>query len=137
MTERLGSGRRPLVTNLADDRERSNAKRLIHDHEARIAAAARAVLALPQGRLLVWELLASTGIHTRLGQFAPDLAYAAGKHDLGIEWRERLFLLAPQEFVQMEADARERATRVDSQLEAFDASRRVEAAAAHEESDGA
>lgn len=73
------------VRNAADPQQVKRAGRKERDRDARKAWALRRVLEAPEGRLLVWELLADAGVFRSIWHPSAAIHYNAGRQDFGHE----------------------------------------------------
>ncbi len=120
MGRTMSDQRRPLVKNAADPRQVAHAERKERRREERVRVAIRNVLAMPAGRLLLWELLGRAGVYQSVFDASGSRTfYNAGRQDFGHELLALLVDADQEGYLEMEREAR-----------AFARNEQVEAAAA-------
>jgi len=98
------------VHNAGDPQQVRRAGRADKRRAARRLAAYRAVLATPEGRFVLADLLARAGIYA--SGFAPDalrMAFLAGRREFGLELQATLIGADDRAYDVMEREARARA----------------------------
>jgi len=97
---------RALVKNAADEKQVRHAQRKEKQRSERFEHALRAVMATPQGRVVMWELLTRAGIYRSVWEASARIHYNAGKQDYGHELLATLIDVDEAAYQLMEREMR-------------------------------
>lgn len=113
------SKRRPLVANAADPGQVKRAARKDRDREQIFGAALQSVMRTPAGRLVLWSLLERAGVYASVFDLSGAVtAYKSGRQDFGHELLTLLVENDDDQYLLMEAEARQRARAEDRETAA-------------------
>ena len=112
---------RSLVKNAANERQGRFAERRERRREAERAALLAKQLSTVDGRAWVWGELERHGIDDLIDGRPEEIYRALGKREAGIQLRVEIMTLYPQRFLEMQAEAVQRATRQDAEVDAVQA----------------
>lgn len=103
---------RVSVRNAADREQVKHAAREQKDREDRFLDNLRTVLALREGRELIWELLTQSSIYESVVDRQPEMTYYhAGRQDFGHRLLSNTLRADGDLYVLMEQESRTRTTR--------------------------
>lgn len=104
---------RPYQRNAASPKQNKLLERLEDRRERDRRGAYLAVMATPEGRFVMWDLILAAGVFKPLWVPSAEIHERAGRHDFGLELMQRLQLTEPDLFQQMEREwwAREKRER--------------------------
>src|SRR5262245_24508129 len=106
-----------LVRNAADVGERNAADQLEEQRRRRAVQDMRTVLALAEGRRVLWGLLVSCGLEQScLGSSEGMTYYNVGIHALGLEFRRQILEADDEGYVRMEREARALARQEQTEM---------------------
>jgi hypothetical protein len=100
-----------LVGNAADRAQITLAERVEAKRDERLLACLQVLLAQAEGRLVLWELLADTGMFRSIWDPSAKIHYNAGRQDFGHYLYDLYTQAAPDLYVVMEQEARARLER--------------------------
>lgn len=100
---------RSLQRNAADPTQVKFAERKARQQEELFGAGLRQVLDTEAGRVVLWGLLERAGIYRSIWDPSAKIHYNAGRQDFGHELLALIVEASPENYLQMEAEARRRA----------------------------
>jgi hypothetical protein len=99
------------VRNAADAGQVNRARSRDRDKAREFAANLRAVMALPYGRAVMWELISRAGVFRSVWSPNSEIHYKAGRQDYGHELLAELVSVDEELYQLMEREARARVRR--------------------------
>jgi hypothetical protein len=108
----------PLQTNAADPSQVRHAARIEKKRTARQLAALKAVMATPEGRMVMWNLLERAGIYRSIWHPSAQIHYNSGRQDFGHELLAMLTDADEEAYLTMEREMRTLARRESNESEA-------------------
>lgn len=108
----------PLQTNAANPQQLRHATRKEKQRLERRLGALRAVMATPEGRMVMWELLERAGIFRSIWHPSAQIHYNAGRQDFGHEILAWLTDADEEAYLTMEREMRTLARRESNEAEA-------------------
>lgn len=116
------------VRNAADPVQVKRAERIARRQERRDIEKLAKVLEDPDVREVLWRILRKAGVLTSVfNTHGSVMAYNAGRQDFGLRLLNEIVQAAPQRYLDMEREARERAERDEIEREALQTPRADEA----------
>ena len=115
--------RRPLMTDASSREQNAYAERVLKDRAETLRAAVQAVMAIPSGRLLLWELLSIAGVNESvMSRGREEVLYMAGRQDLGHDLQAMLYGANEDLYDLMAREAHAREKREEAGAKAVQAS---------------
>lgn len=94
--------------NAADPAQVKQAGRRARSRRVQELVDLRAVLALPEGRRLLWRLLQHAGVFRSVWESSAKIHYNAGRQDFGHFIMVDVMEAQPEAYLQMQQESRER-----------------------------
>lgn len=115
----LTTERSVAVRDASDPSQVRRAQRLVKRKQARLALALRTVMATAEGRIVLWELIATTGVFGPVWSANGSLMnYNVGRQSVGRELLDDLMAVDADLYQLMEREMRALAKREDTEIEA-------------------
>jgi hypothetical protein len=114
----VSNSRRALQRNAADPRQIAFADRKAKQAEELFLSSIAAVMESIEGRAMIWGLLERAGVYRSIWDPSAKIHYNAGRQDFGHELLALAIEQGGRNYLLMEQEARQRATRVDREAEA-------------------
>lgn len=110
---------RALTKNAGDPESVKNAARVETDRERRFGIVMKTILALPEGRELIWLFLRGAGIYENVFHRDPGvMAFNAGRQNWGQKLLADVLDIDSEAYLVMEREARDRETREAAAIDA-------------------
>jgi len=104
--------------NALDPKQLKLVRRLERRQQIRLEAALRNVMATPDGRIVMWELLRTCGIFASVWEASAKIHYNAGRQDVGHELLADLHTVSTDSYLLMEREMRALAAREQVEIDA-------------------
>lgn len=109
---------RSAVRNAADRDQVTRAERIERDRDDTSRRALQVVLAHPEGRMVLWDLLRRAGVYRSVWDQSSRIHYNAGRQDFGHELLALCLQADDRLYLLMEQEGRERAAHEQRTLSA-------------------
>jgi len=95
---------RAFVRNAADPQQVRAGSRRERRLEERRRSAYRSVMKTAEGRFVLWDLILSAGVFSRMWTQTAEIHARAGRHDFGLEILQTLQVTEPELYRTMETE---------------------------------
>lgn len=92
---------KPIVSNASDEEQQKKGKDVAREAELRYTKALQQVLATPEGKVVLWDLLGFCRTFASVWEGGAKISYNSGQQDVGHYLMDRIIRADPAAFLEM------------------------------------